>query len=104
MKIDTEIYKEKLLSDDNKVRIESIQQLAYSQNTKELEFLMNTVFKKRIGNGPANAIKALGNSQNAAAINILIEFYTLAHTNERKLIIESLLKLGVFKSFFPSNQ
>lgn len=79
----------------------AINQLAKSGDMKQLEFLMRLLFENRIGNGPSIAIKAIGNANNEFGKSILVEMYGLANDNERKLIIESLIKLGVFKDFFP---
>ncbi len=65
---------------------------------------MNFLFENSIGNGPSIAIKAIGNSKNELGKNVLVEVYGRANSNEKKLIIESLLKLGVFKNFFSGNQ
>ena len=104
MKAETEIYKSKLLSKDSKIRMEAINQLAKSGDMKQLEFLMNLLIEKKIGNGLSIAIKAIGNSKNEFGKDILVDIYGIANGNERKLIIESLLKLGVFKNFFSGNQ
>lgn len=104
MKTEREIFKEKLLSKDSKERTEAINQLAKSGDMKQLEFLMNFLFENSIGNGPSIAIKAIGNSKNELGKNVLVEVYGRANSNEKKLIIESLLKLGVFKNFFSGNQ
>lgn len=103
MKTETEEYKAKLFSKESKVRLEAINHLAKSDDIKQLEFLMNVLFKKRIGNGSSIAIKAIGKFQNKFGKSILLETYGLANYNEKKLIIEALLKLGVFKNFFSGN-
>jgi hypothetical protein len=64
---------------------------------------MNFLFENSIGNGPSIAIKAIGNYKNELGKNILVEVYGRANDNEKKLIIESLLKLGVFKKYFSGN-
>jgi hypothetical protein len=104
VKAETEVYKSKLLSEDSKIRMEAINQLAKSGDTKQLKFLMNFLFENSIANGPSIAIKAIGNSQNEFGKNVLVDVYGRANDNEQKLIIESLLKLGVFKKFFAGYQ
>jgi hypothetical protein len=104
MKTEMEIYKENLLSKDSKVRMEAINQLAKSGDVKQLEFLLNFLFENSVGNGPSIAIKAIGNTQNETGKTVLVEVYGRANDNEKKLIIESLFKLGVFKNFFSGNQ
>ena len=84
--------------------MEAINQLAKSGDMKQLEFLMNLLIEKKIGNGLSIAIKAIGNSKNEFGKDILVDIYGIANGNERKLIIESLLKLGAFKNFFSGNQ
>ena len=103
MKTEMEIYKENLLSKDSKVRMEAINQLAKSGDMKQLAFLLNFLFENSIGNGPSIAIKAIGNAQNESGKNILVEVYGRANDNEKKLIIESLFKLGAFKNYFSGN-
>jgi hypothetical protein len=84
--------------------MEAINQLAKSGDMKQLEFLMNLLIEKKIGNGLSIAIKAIGNSKNEFGKDILVNIYGIANNNEKKLIIESLLKLGIFKNFFSGNQ
>jgi hypothetical protein len=104
VKTETELYKSKLLSQDSKIRMEAINQLAKSGDTKQLKFLMNFLFENSIANGPSIAIKAIGNSKNESGKNVLVDVYGRANDNEQKLIIESLFKLGVFKNLFSGNQ
>jgi hypothetical protein len=104
MKPDLKTYGEKLLSRDSKVRMAAIHELAQSKHKKEVEFLIATVFKKRIANGVVLALKAIGNSGNKHAIQPLIDGYGYGNHEERELMMDCLLKLGVFDNFFPGDQ
>jgi hypothetical protein len=104
MKTETENLRAKLLSKDPKIQQETIVQMAKSDDIKQLEFMMNVLLEKRIGNGLSNAIKTIGNSENEIGQKILIAIYGSAKDNDKKLIIAALLKLGAFKNFFPGNQ
>jgi hypothetical protein len=103
MKTETQTYKAKLLSKDSKIRQAAINQLAKSGDIKQLEFLMHVLFEKRVGNDLSYAINSIGNFQNECGKKSLIEIYGSVNDNEKKLIIKSLLKLGVFKNFFSGN-
>jgi len=103
MSSETNSLKDKLLSPDSKIRQRAIEQLVQTGNTADLKLLMKTVFSKRIGNTPSMAIKAIGNSGNEAAINILVEVYPNLHQNEKKLIIESVSRLGAFSSLIDGD-
>ncbi|HTF05627.1 MAG TPA: hypothetical protein VK826_16485 [Bacteroidia bacterium] len=104
MKVDLKTYGEKLLSKDGKVRVAAIDQLAKSEDKKEVEFLIGTVFKKRPPNGVSLVIRAIGNSRNAHGIQPLIDGYGNASHDERELVMDCLLKLDVFIKFFPGVQ
>lgn len=101
-KTDADI-KDKLFSKDSKIRKMEIEQTAKSGSSKQLALLMNLLVKQRLGNGLPVAIKAIGNSHNGHGKEGLINIYGQVNTIEKKLIIESLLKLGAFKDFFDGN-
>lgn len=103
MKSSTNIFQSKLLSPDPKIRKLAIDQLAKSKDSKLLKLLMQQVLSKRIGNMPSLAIKAIGDSGNDAGISILIEIYGQVNDVEKKLIIESISKLGAFSSHMDGN-
>jgi hypothetical protein len=57
MKTETENLRAKLLSKEPKIQQEAIVQMAKSDDIMQLEFMMNVLLEKRIGNGLYNAIK-----------------------------------------------
>lgn len=101
MKTESETYKAKLLSKDSKIRNAAIHQLAQSGDAGQLDLLLRVLVDKRIGNGLSTAIKAIGDFQNTAGKNALIEIYGAVNDNDKKLVIAGLLKLGTFEKFFP---
>jgi len=103
LKIDIQTYKEKILSGEPKIRAAALNELCRYGTAPQLESLMALLLKNRVGNTVSLAIKAIGTSGNAEGVNALIEAYGTAKINEQKLIIESLLKLGVFRNFFEGN-
>ena len=102
VKTESETYKAKLLSKDSKIRNAAIHQLAQSGDAGQLDLLLRVLVDKRIGNGLSTAIKAIGDFQNTAGKNALIEIYGAVNDNDKKLVIAGLLKLGTFEKFFPA--
>jgi hypothetical protein len=100
MKTEIENYAEKILSQNSEISTKAIKQIAQMGDYKQLSSLFSLLLKKHVGNGVTIAVKAIGNAQNQGGKDFLIACYEQANENEKKLIIESLLKLGVFKKHF----
>jgi hypothetical protein len=97
-------YEAGLTSNDATQRSATIHQIVLNEGERQLSALMELLFQKRIGNGVAIAIQAMGDSNRSLCIPILIDAFGPAHDNEKHLIIQALLKLGAFEGCFPGSK
>lgn len=96
---------EEIYSPDKDTQLNAVHKICNHGPVKEQLLLLKylTTNRLRIGNSFALVIQALGNSDDPEVKNELINIYDIVNTNEKKMIIEALIKTGAFKKFFGEN-